>query len=151
MGKLRLREKKNVDLRKQLRAVLDRSLHSLIQHVCILQASVTIHSMHSVVLGALGRYMVIENSVLFGQGKHYKAMPSTQSQCNIKTSTGMPYMYRHYKWLRWKFYELFPLEIVLWLKYKMFLFHFIVLCIIQNMASNIISILGGKTKKIWRK
>lgn len=74
-----------------------RSLHSLIQHVCILQASVTIHSMHSVVLGALGRYMVIENSVLFGQGKHYKAMPSTQSQCNIKTSTGMPYMYRHYK------------------------------------------------------
>ena len=99
----------------------------------------TMDSMPSVTLGALGRHTVTEACVWFDQGNHYKAMPSTQPQCNIKTSTGMPYMYRCYKfskWLRWKFYELFSLEMVLWS--IMFLFHFFVLCSIWNMASIII-------------
>lgn len=34
-------------------------------------------------VGTLGRHMVIEDSVLFGQGNHHKAMPSTQSQCSL--------------------------------------------------------------------
>lgn len=99
----------------------------------------TMDSVPSVALGALGRRTVIEDCVLFDQGNHYKAVPSTQSQCNMKTSTGMPHMCRRYqfsKWLRWKFYELFSLEMVLWS--IMFLFHFFVLYIIWNRASVII-------------
>lgn len=40
-------------------------------------------------LGTSGRHMVTEDSVLFGQGNHHKAMPSTQSQCNL-TRTECP-------------------------------------------------------------
>lgn len=50
-------------------------------------------------LGISGRHMVTEDSVLFGQGNHHKAMPSSQSQCNL-TRTGVPCTHRQYKFPR---------------------------------------------------
>lgn len=51
-------------------------------------------------LGTLGRHMVIGESVLFDQGNPHKAMPSTQSQCNL-TRTGVPCTHRQYQFPRW--------------------------------------------------
>lgn len=48
-------------------------------------------------LGTLGRQ--IGDLVLFGQGNHHKAMPSTQSQCNL-TRTGVSCAHRQYKFPR---------------------------------------------------